>query len=249
MANESTDHQIIELNRENVWFAIDIAAQCFPGQLDEVIKYFYSSLKPKTEWKFEGAEEINELKYFLLLYKEEPAGITGYYEFINRPTELWFGWTGISYLFRGQGLVSLLIQDIIEIAEKKKKKIIRGWSENAPRFQDMHLIMRHKNFKPQSFLEDRYFVFSKGINGFETTSCPKDTDMTGGSKNPTKETAFFIQLKNIEKHYTEQKLAIKTSKYSFNKKYRDANSYVQDRLVDLTEQIVTQEQNSQTLSL
>jgi GNAT superfamily N-acetyltransferase len=257
---KGTRVEIKPVTTKNVEAAIDIAAQCFPGEPEQVVKSFQSSVRPREQWTFEGANDLDRLEYYLLYANGKPAGVSGAYVLKDQPKESWVGWTGLSYLYRGLGLGKAMVDFVENKVAKEGQETLRAWSvkTTSGRFDDMRRILEkmwgvgaREVFSGGKHSFGKYYIFSTGLNGRETTCYPVGVVIAGGSDNEAiQETPMLLQIKDAEKRFMEQRRLNNEKRAAFLAEYGSVEAYlVSGRIVDLSDKIARQVHDTQTESL
>jgi len=192
--------EIAPVALDNVSEAADILIAGFPGEHDAILRSLSASL-PNTleDQAFRSKENINLLEYVMLYKNGQPIGASGLYTLNDKDGAAWMGWTAVAPTVRGGGVAKQLVLQIEMLAVEQGFNVLRAWSDARPRFNAMHRLLEEGGYARETFNGANgreYYVFSKGLNGYETTPYPSGAFMAGGTDAPVLEAEGMGQFDN-----------------------------------------------------
>jgi GNAT superfamily N-acetyltransferase len=133
---KGTQVEIKRVTPDNVAQAIDIAAQCFPGELGQVAKLLHTSAVSPPLLQASQNAHASASEHYMLYAKGEPVGITGLYVPANHPQEAWRSLTGMTFSHAQSGLDKVLDNFARENAKSQGFEYILGDNLTNFRYAD-----------------------------------------------------------------------------------------------------------------
>lgn len=137
-----------ELNKDNIEIAAKIQYEIFPTSSA------YSVYKSKVTGK-RNSFYVSYIAYF----DNKPIGVIGLYEIPEYSDTVWLSWFGLINEYRKTGLGKQMLDFIIEIAKKNKKKFLRLytfeiWNSEAQKFYKNNMDIEEYYFNEQEHNKD-----------------------------------------------------------------------------------------------
>lgn len=172
------------LTTENLDDALIVGKSIFSNIGDsskELEQNYRNSLIPRDQWDNLGAREDltpfqsiycsppDTLNYYVARLNGKIVGVTGLYEYKNKPDECWIGWFGIDPKHRGCGLGKELLSWTLEKARSMGKQTLWLWTSDHPDVSRASVMYSKAGFQKKALDPNMQifgyntFVFSKGL--------------------------------------------------------------------------------------
>ena len=118
--------RLARLSKSNIRIMIRIASGCFDK------KYVEKEVRKWYDKRIDGSyREINPvLEYFLIVEKNEPIGITGFFNFADDPDFFWLAYFGVIKQERNKGVGSEILRRTILASEKYGCRNFGVWTSS-----------------------------------------------------------------------------------------------------------------------
>ena len=141
------------IDKNNIMLATKIQLEIFGSNSECAYLHYLNSF-------------ISKKDYFLVEDKNKIVGISGLYidEFTQEDGVIWLGWFGVLPEFRCLGYGQKILEKTIELAKKRKKKILRLYTStdntNARKLYDKIMDI----CQPYDIEKEKCMIYSKSLN-------------------------------------------------------------------------------------